>query len=101
MVLVLLLLLLSTTNRRHTQADFTPLDAATDTIEGRFRGPDPTAAAIVKDVILDAKSNPSRYGRNEGLPPLQSSASTTTLSQTTKKRRRIKKKPGDSSSKEL
>ena len=44
-------------------ADFNPTDAATDTIEGRFRGPSQEAAEEVLSMIVDAKTDPEKYGR--------------------------------------
>ena len=46
-----------------TQADFTPQDAAEDTITGRFRGPSQESAQEVYDLIADARANPEKYGR--------------------------------------
>lgn len=50
-------------------ADFNPSDAATDTVEGRFRGPSQDAAAEVLSMINDAKANPEKYGRPPNPPP--------------------------------
>ena len=50
-------------------ADFTPSDAATDTVEGRFRGPDQEHAQEVLDMIKDAREHPEDYGRPPNPPP--------------------------------
>lgn len=50
-------------------ADFTPTDAATDTVEGRFRGPDQEHAQEVLDMLKDAREHPEDYGRPPNPPP--------------------------------
>ena len=50
------------------QADFTPQDAAEDTITGRFRGPSQESAQEVYDLIADARANPEKYGRPASWP---------------------------------
>lgn len=68
-------------------ADFTPSDAAMDTIEGRFRGPDPEDAQAVHDMIAEAKQKitaaaaAAAAAADDGAAP--------------KKRRRRKKKEGE------
>ena len=62
------------------------MDAATDTIEGRFRGPSQEAAQEVYDMIVDAKANPEKYGR---APPAGDAGADGEAPK--KKRRRVKK----------
>ena len=65
-----------------------------DTIEGRFRGPSPTAAAIVKEIILDAKMNPQKYGRppeETTVAAMGEAASGSSPPEKKRLRRRIKK----------
>ena len=67
-------------------ADFTPSDAAMDTIEGRFRGPDPEDAQVVFDMLAAEKQKrlaaaAAESGGEDGDAP--------------KKRRRRKKKDAE------
>ena len=68
-VSVILFLSISSELDAVNNADFTPTDAATDTVEGRFRGPDQDHAQEVLDMIKDAKEHPEGYGRPPNPPP--------------------------------
>jgi hypothetical protein len=78
---VILLLSIESAVVNAKQADFTPLDAALDTVEGRFRGPSQEAAMEVKEMIQSVLVDRQKRSVGEASAPPQRK----------KKRRRIKK----------
>ena len=79
---------------RCVQGDFTPVDAAQDTIDGKFQGPSQEAAATVQQLIKDAVANPTKYGRQMDAAslPVDDSLADLHKVQQKKRRRRIKKR---------